>query len=70
MDVDEPVLSVLPDLSIADRRFLLTLPETTNKEQLLQEIKDAILKDRMYCGCSDALWLEKWSFFCLGGDLE
>lgn len=47
MEVDTPVQTALPDLDLADRRFLLSLPETENKEQLLQEIKDAILKDNM-----------------------
>lgn len=45
MDVDEPVKSILPDLGLAKLRFLLRLPETENKEQLKQEIKDAVLKD-------------------------
>ena len=45
MDVDGPVPAALPDLTLADRRFLLTLPETDNKAELVQEIKDAILKD-------------------------
>lgn len=47
MDVDEPVKSILPDLGLAKLRFLLRLPETENKEQLKQEIKDAVLKDNM-----------------------
>lgn len=45
MDVDSPVQTALPDLALADRRFLLSLPETENKAELLQEIKAAILKD-------------------------
>ena len=45
MDVDAPVQKVLPDLSLADRRFLYGLPETTNKDQLKKEIKDAVVAD-------------------------
>jgi 26S proteasome regulatory subunit N7 len=47
MDVDAPVQKVLPDLSLADRRFLYGLPETTNKDQLKKEIKDAVVADNM-----------------------
>lgn len=45
MDVDEPVQTGLPDLGLADRRFLLTLEETDNKLALTEEIKAAIKKD-------------------------
>lgn len=48
MDVDEAPQVTLPDLALADRRFLLDLPETTNKAQLLKEIKEVILKDSMF----------------------
>ena len=45
MDIDEPVQTVLPDLSLSERRFLLSLPETENKDHLKQDIKNAVLKD-------------------------
>ena len=50
MDVDTPVQTALPDLNLADRRFLLTVPEVDNKAELLQDIKNAILKDSTLLG--------------------
>jgi hypothetical protein len=48
MDIDEAPVVVYPDLTLADRLFLYNLPETTNKTELLKEIKDAVLKDRTF----------------------
>ena len=57
------VHSVLPDLTLADRHFLLTLPDTANVAELVAEIKSAILKDGMF----ECLLLSvvMWVDFCV-----
>lgn len=62
MDVDSPVQTALPDLALADRRFLLTLPETQNKAELLQEIKSAILKDSTWTNSMRLEWANGSTF--------
>ena len=62
MDVDTPVQTALPDLNLADRRFLLTVPEVDNKAELLQDIKNAILKDSTLLG-EKRQWRTKRVYF-------
>lgn len=63
MEVDVAAQAGLPDLTLADRLFLLSLPETTNKDQLLTEIKQAIQKDSTLVE-TDAFGVASATFKC------
>lgn len=43
----DAVIEKLPDLALADLRFCLSLPNYPNKDQIQQQIKEAIEKDNM-----------------------